>query len=337
MAYQVPVEKAALKALAAWLRLKLPMPEASPNGVAVQTQWPDPDKALPARAVSIIYAGERSDDFCQPTVEATEVIHAAVSSRIIVATATNLSSAISVLNACRSSYEAHRISTSAHLAADIANAIAAPAATDQDSAYELAVEMYNDITTHMGMTTVHPSADGANVINAAVENTAEGLVAAAERIRGALNAHYAARIYVWRIRGCEQPVQLDVWSTYDGGREDIIARLEPLLNADPAESAGWDYSEPARNGVEVPLGDGWPGFAGFVFDKPRRTNTSNAQKQSEFRATYSGTAEFWLLIKAQSPRMARIALNQVIGGQAAATATIASSGSGEPSVTFTTS
>lgn len=323
MAYQKPIEVAALNALTTWLRSKLPTPESGASGIAINNQWPDADKQLPARAISLIFAGDRLDTLTEPVVDSTEVIHAAVSPRIRTATATDLASAITLLNACRTSYEAHRISTAAHTTADTENDCVVPAATNQATAYALATELYGVITPHMGLLTAHPSADAANVINAAVTNTEAGLVAAAEAIRAALNKHYVARIYVWRIRSCEQPVQLDVWATYHGSREDIVARLEPLLNAAPSESAGVDDDDPVRNGVLVQLGDGWSGTADFLFEKPRRTDTTNSKKQNEYRATYAGVAEFWLLIKAQSPRMARLALTQTtedaVGGVATTT------------------
>ena len=43
-------------------------------------------------------------------------------------------------------------------------------------------------------------------------------------------------VYTWRVRACTQPLQLDVWAHSDVARDDLLARLEPVLNASKARS-----------------------------------------------------------------------------------------------------
>src|SRR5438067_13223579 len=38
-------------------------------------------------------------------------------------------------------------------------------------------------------------------------------------------------IFTWRMRACTQPLQLDIWAHSDVARGDLVARLEPVLNA----------------------------------------------------------------------------------------------------------
>ncbi|WP_438029013.1 hypothetical protein [Sorangium sp. So ce233] len=340
MPLQVTIEQAALNALATWLESKLPQGEDD-YAVVVSPKWPDDDTGLPARAVTILLAGERRDTYIEPTVHAEERIHAAVSPRVGAPAATDLASAAALLNACKASYEAHRVDEGAHQAADEENAIEAPDADDLESAVALAQGLRTEVNGHRrylrrGAAVVHEVADEQNVI-AAFPATEAGVIAAAESIRRALDRHYAARVYVWRIRACEQPVQLDVWAEYDAHREDVMARLEPALNAAPGEAIGDPTDDtPVDNGVLLPLGDGWPGYVDFDFDRPRRITTPGSQKQGEFRATYMGKAEFWLLVKAQSARMARIAVRQRIDGTTVALSTTSSSASGDPAESFTT-
>jgi hypothetical protein len=57
-----------------------------------------------------------------------------------------------------------------------------------------------------------------------------------------------------------------------------------------------------------------------MFDAPRRSDSPNAQRETEWRATYEGTADFTLSVKAQSSRMARIVFTQRISDSGASDA-----------------
>jgi hypothetical protein len=108
--------------------------------------------------------------------------------------------------------------------------------------------------------------------------------------------------YTWRIRACKQPMQLDAWAKSDHARDDLVARLEPLLNASERDSLGTGPSSP-RNGVVLRLGHGWDGFADFLFDAPERMDTPDAVQRCEYRATYRGHAWMDLIVRAESPRL----------------------------------
>ncbi len=56
----VSIEQAAANALAGWLSSAL-----GPD-VIVDQRWPDPEKPLPPRAVTVLLAGVHSDDYLQP-------------------------------------------------------------------------------------------------------------------------------------------------------------------------------------------------------------------------------------------------------------------------------
>ena len=63
MALRTSVEQAANNALAAWLTTQLASVD---DGVSIEPRWPDPDKTLPEKAISIITAGPRQLEFCDP-------------------------------------------------------------------------------------------------------------------------------------------------------------------------------------------------------------------------------------------------------------------------------
>ncbi len=180
----VSIEQAAANALAAWLASQIG------SDVAVEARWPDPEKPLPPKAVTVLLAGVYSDDYLQP---------------------------------------------------------------------ELAVERPVDE-------------------------------------RGPLP------IYRWRVLERTQPLQLDVWATYDVVRDDLKKRLDDALNM-----GNLPY-EPVGPGLVLDLGDGWDGKADFIFDAGAITDSPNAVQVSEYRATFSGEARIVLTIDAPSPKQARINL-----------------------------
>jgi len=118
-------------------------------------------------------------------------------------------------------------------------------------------------------------------------------------------------MYRWRARACQQPLQLDVWAHSDVARGDLLARLEPALNASKARSMpslGLAHADPVEQGLALLLDDGWSGFASYWFDEPAITDAPDAVQRSEYRATYRGWAAMQLTIDAESPRLARASL-----------------------------
>jgi hypothetical protein len=133
--------------------------------------------------------------------------------------------------------------------------------------------------------------------------------------------------YTWRLRACEQPLQLDVWTTSDPARSDIMARLEAILNAGPsftlnAVSFPDVPTDPFTAGILLQLPGAWSNtLADFTFDEPRVVDSPTSIKEREYRATYRGRAYFDLTLSTTSPRMTRIDWKSYLNG--AATAQIA--------------
>lgn len=63
MAQLVPVQQAAINALASWLTTRL-----TGTGIEVRKRWTEPDRPLPAKAITIIPAGARQDELLDPVV-----------------------------------------------------------------------------------------------------------------------------------------------------------------------------------------------------------------------------------------------------------------------------
>lgn len=298
----VPVEQAAVKAVARLLATALP-------DVVVGEDWPDPSKQLfnaasKHGAVTVLRVGERQDELIDPRVTDEKIIHAGISPRVDLDDATDLPSAEAVLEACVDSYEEHRLSTAAHASADTVDAVTAPPSTDLPSACLLANDLRTQYEAHRvaaAHTTPDPKSSLAAVPPATDLQTLLALVNAEKQV---LAKHYVARVYVWLVAACRQPVQLDVWAAYPVWRDDIQARLEPLLNQDTVSVR----PDPVRNGLLIALGDGWAGTADFQFSKPTDPRTPEAAQRSEYRLTYRGTAEFNLTIAAQSSRLAVVGL-----------------------------
>lgn len=97
---------------------------------------------------------------------------------------------------------------------------------------------------------------------------------------------------VWRYACRRQRIHLNVWTMYEVDRDDIAARLEEALNASETDSLGVANSEAVRSGLLLTLSDDWEGRAEFIFDPPENIDTPDSNQQSEFRALFSGYADF---------------------------------------------
>jgi hypothetical protein len=333
----VPVVQAAMNALAAWLTAGLPpYVDATQPGVLVSQEWPAPAAPLPLQALTILRAGDPREQTTQPEVDSYEEIHDAITEKIVATLPINTDQkAIGAVNAAVDSYEAHRIDASAHQSADAANAVTAPVATDQASAITRANNLRAVAVAHYAAS-AHATADSSTALAAIPPATNQAtLFALVTALINDLHRHYVARLYVWRLGEIEQEVQLDCWSTSPAWRDDLMARLEPLLNAAPSESAGFGYDDPVRPGVTVPLADGWSGYATFYFEQTAPIENPGAIQQNEYRATVSGTAYVFRLVKAQSPRLAMAQLQLTANQRAtSSTATVSWSASGTPTESY---
>lgn len=307
MPLQTTVPDAAQQALATWLR------QALGSKIRVFAAWPA-TSALTGPTVSVIRAGQPREEMLEPNVIGEEIIHAAISPRVLPALAVvDVATAILALNQARASYELHRVNLAAHQSADSANAATAPVATDQASAQALADDLRQQGMLHVESDS-HAHPDGINLFAAAdaiTPGNVPSLVALTKKICQALSAHYAAKIYIWEIRDVRQPMQIDAWTTSEAARNDIEARLVGALNTSTLQ--GGDV---VQNGCLVALGNGWIGTADFVFDSPRITQTSDSVQRLEYRLSCSGYADYSLQVKAQSARMAIVSLKAALAHSA---------------------
>jgi hypothetical protein len=125
------------------------------------------------------------------------------------------------------------------------------------------------------------------------------------------------------MRAIRQPLQLDVWTAYDVERDDLKQRLRSALNAGMGRTIGAYNADPFRHGVVVPLADGWTGHADCFFDKPQATDTPDAVQRCEFRLTYRGVADAFLVERGESARIVAIRIQQRM--RAARTTTVTAS------------
>ena len=116
------------------------------------------------------------------------------------------------------------------------------------------------------------------------------------------------KLYRWKVLERSQPIQVDVWSTYQALRDDLVARLDQIFNG------GW--SDQPDSGLTLSLGDGWDAKAVFDFDGPSIINSGYSSQVSEFRGSYNGALRVALYVDAASPRMANIKLHSILNGNA---------------------
>lgn len=315
------IEQAGVEALAVLLR-------AHVTDLETFDDWPDPAERLPEKAATILLTGTPREQGCQPVADGFRVIHEAVSPKVpgALTPASDLAVTLAVLNACRNAYEAHRVSAgagAAHAAADIVNAITLGSAVDLSSGIELSGELALVLNAHFA-SGAHASPDLESTVAVPEPIDLPTLRARVIAIHRALNSHYAARLYLWRVAEVEQPVQIDLWANYAAVLDDMIARLEPVLHRD-ATSAPW--GDPVIESVAVELTGEWAGETVEIAVEPARRDSYNgdAQQRAEHRATYTGTMRRWRRIWAQSPRIAQVKAT-LSAGPRTRTAAVTSSG-----------
>lgn len=124
---------------------------------------------------------------------------------------------------------------------------------------------------------------------------------------GSVDIDATHKTYRWCVLERSQPIQIDVWSTYQAKRDDLIARLDAILNA------GW--SDQPNSGLVLSLSDGWDAKAVFDFDGPSILNSGYSAQMSEFRGSYNGTLRVVLYVDAASAKIARIKLHSILNGK----------------------
>lgn len=121
---------------------------------------------------------------------------------------------------------------------------------------------------------------------------------------------------------CIQPLQLDIWATYDVERDDLVAQLDALFagaggaTTDPIVAA---RRVPDEHGVALTLGNGWgnppadPVIADFDFEGgPEIDDTAENVGRVAYRATYFGEARMMLSVTTTDAKLARVTLKEML-------------------------
>jgi hypothetical protein len=320
----VTIERAACNALRTWLAAKMP-------DVEVRDTWPDDDKPLPERAISILLVGKATDEWTTPRADSHENVHDALPASLALETAAivDTPSANAALNTLRARFVAHLADTAAHAAADTDTVVTAPAVVDLSSVAQgtaLANDLRAKIPAHALLVGPHDVADDQNAPAAPAATDAASLVTLTKDLVEKLGAHFAARLYTWMLGARVCPVQLDIWARYEAAREDVIARFEAAIRigTDETQSASlFEEDAPVGLSTAVRLGDNWTsGDNRAVFDFEAPTREGDAQT-NEWRATYFGNVDVPMLAKAQTARLARLRLETTLGGAAGPTLEVA--------------
>lgn len=117
--------------------------------------------------------------------------------------------------------------------------------------------------------------------------------------------------YMWHVCEITQPLQMDVWTAFDTERDDILARLQDVLNVGTnALIAPVDpLQDPVQKGVTLNLlvDDGWGDtIAEFTFGKAHRIDDGETADTTKYRAMVMGEVAVGLSVRAKSWKMARI-------------------------------
>jgi hypothetical protein len=121
--------------------------------------------------------------------------------------------------------------------------------------------------------------------------------------------------YTLRSGSYMQPVQLDVWTSTEVDRDDLISELDALLNASLSDSLGIGPPEDlGRDGLLLALRveDGYQDFVEFWFDEVSLEDLAAATMTADFRATYTGTARGSFLTTVVAPPLTSPTFNMVL-------------------------
>jgi hypothetical protein len=127
-----------------------------------------------------------------------------------------------------------------------------------------------------------------------------------------LDATHVLATYEFASLRC--PLQLDVWCTTDVSRDNLVKLLDDALREGVGVtlSQGVSMGNPVRDGVLVPLSDGWPGNVDLYFDRLKRVDTPDSVTRSEYRAMSLGDARMVRTIQKTLPRAARLTLKSKV-------------------------
>ena len=120
-------------------------------------------------------------------------------------------------------------------------------------------------------------------------------------------------LYRWYLGESAQPLQIDCWATANApALDDLRAKVDAaLLGGDRTEL----YPIPGPLSLALLTADGWTGVADFYFDGFTVLQTPETEQENEFRALCRGEARVAIYADAETPRLARIILKQLLGGK----------------------
>jgi hypothetical protein len=111
----------------------------------------------------------------------------------------------------------------------------------------------------------------------------------------------------YQVKMCTQSIQLDVWTTNDTDRDDILARLDELLNAGSWALEGAYNPDPVGSGLLLALDGAWLGtIADFKWESIGTEDTPDAVNTAEFRATVRGDCFLMLTVSRVTSRQVAI-------------------------------
>jgi hypothetical protein len=118
----------------------------------------------------------------------------------------------------------------------------------------------------------------------------------------------------WSVGWVEQALQLDVWATRDSHLDTLLSRLDAPLNAG-MRPLGKRNPDPVGAGLTIQLTGVWEDCtATLAFAETNRIVNPGSAVEGEWRATLRGTAHARLVVRASSPRLARVLIQNLLDG-----------------------
>jgi hypothetical protein len=120
------------------------------------------------------------------------------------------------------------------------------------------------------------------------------------------------RLYRWLVCESSQPLQIDCWATANApALDDLRGRVDAALMAGDQRDT---FPVPGPVTLSLLTADGWTGTADFFFDGFTVLQTPDTEQENEFRALCRGEARVAIYADAETPRLARIILQQTLAG-----------------------
>ena len=120
--------------------------------------------------------------------------------------------------------------------------------------------------------------------------------------------------FTWRCGFEDWPIQVDVWTKYDGARKRLARQVRDAFRGG-RRPLGLATSNPVESSVLVPLPAPFAGTADAWLVNTSYLDSSDDAQRGEYRALLTGTVAVAASVQAQSPKIARATLLQTMNGQ----------------------